>query len=155
SFLGLEPALGRFFTTSDGTPQGEGALTVVSYGLWERTLGRDPAVIGKDIVLDGVPLTIVGVAPRTFTGDRQPGTIDIWVPILMQPRFGRNMLELRTATWFRTLGRLKPNVPVSQANAELTGLYQQDVASGGAYRGDPAELRVEAQAFAAGLLPQE
>ncbi|HEV8412074.1 MAG TPA: ABC transporter permease [Bryobacteraceae bacterium] len=157
SFLGLAPATGRFFTPVDSSRVGEGALAVIGYGLWENRLARDSAVLGKTLVLDQVPVTIVGVAPRDFPGDRQGAPpVDIWIPMLMQPRFdSRNLIEARGATWFRTLGRLKSDVTEPQANAELTALYRQDVAAAGAYRGSLSDLRVEVPSYSSGLYPQE
>ncbi|MBZ5633315.1 MAG: ABC transporter permease [Acidobacteriia bacterium] len=157
SFLGLAPAAGSFFTPADSSRVGEGAVAVIGYSLWEHRLARDSAVLGKTLVLDQVPVTIVGVAPRDFPGDRQGATpVDIWIPILMQPRFeSRSLIEARGATWFRTLGRLKSDVTEAQANAELTALYRQDVAAAGAYRGSLSDLRVEVPSYSSGLYPQE
>ena len=157
SFLGLTPAAGRFFTPSDSSRPGEGAVAVIGYSLWERRFARDGAILGRTLVLDQVPLTIRGVAPRDFVGDRQgSSSVDIWVPMLMQPRFeSRSKLEARDATWFRTLGRLKPGVAEAQANAEFTALYRQNVAASGAFRGNLTDLRVEVQSYSSGLYPQE
>ena len=103
TMLGVRPALGRMFTTLDGESAGE-PVAVISDAFWERQFARDPTVVGRTVFLDKTPFTIVGVAPRGFFGDRVGTVRDIWIPILAQPRFGRDLLDVRTASWFRTIG---------------------------------------------------
>jgi predicted permease len=151
SMLGIRPALGRLFNADDSRAPGEGAVAVVSYRFWERVLGGDQAIAGRTIVLDNVPFTVVGVAPRGFFGDRVGAARDIWIPILMQPRLQpRNLLESRTSAWFRTIGRLAPGVDERAAGLELSALFQQlkagEIAAGtGTLRdpGDPKEFSVD------------
>src|SRR5205814_807398 len=109
SMLGVNPTIGRVFTPEDSQAAGEGAVVVLGDGFWNRRFGRDPSVLGRTMFLNSVPFTIIGVTPRGFFGDRVGIARDFWLPILMQPRLApSNQLERRTATWFRTIGRLNP-----------------------------------------------
>jgi predicted permease len=147
------------FTPEDSHLAGEGAVAVISFGFWERQFGRDRSVLGQTINLNGTPFTIVGVAPRRFFGDQVGMTPDFWIPILMQPRLGgRDQLERHTSTWFRTIARLKPGMSKSQAEAELTVLFQQlmaeEIASGSGSlisHDKPQDFRVQLQLGSSGL----
>lgn len=122
--MGMEAAVGRVFSPSDAPPQD--SVAVLRYDFWQSALGGDVSVIGKTLSINGVPLTIVGIAPRGFTGDQVGRIQDVWVPITLQPRFsGQNFLESHTTFFFRTLGRLKPDVSETAAAAEITGIYRQ------------------------------
>ena len=126
SMLGVRAAIGRVFTDADSSHAGEGPVTVIGYGFWQRHFGGDPAAVGQAITVNDVPLTVVGVAPRGFFGDRIGMVRDLWVPILMQPRLmPRDMLESRMSSFFRQIGRLAPGVTPEQASSELTVLYRQ------------------------------
>jgi hypothetical protein len=84
--LGVRPELGRNLQPSDDSRPRQGAVTVISYGLWERAFGRSPAVLGQIIKLNDVPLTIVGVNPNGFTGAESTlASPDVFVPLAMQP----------------------------------------------------------------------
>jgi ABC-type antimicrobial peptide transport system permease subunit len=153
SMLGVRATIGRVFTPEDSRVAGEGAVVVLGDGFWNRRFGRDRSVLGRTMFLNNVPFTIIGVTPRGFFGDRVGVARDFWLPMLMQPKLApSNQLERRTATWFRTIGRLKPGVTDAQAKAELTGLYQQLLADeraggGGTLLGrvNPSDIRVEVE----------
>jgi predicted permease len=158
TMLGVTAARGRVFTADDSRAAGEGAMVVISDGFWQRQFGGDPSAVGRTITLNGVPFTIIGIAPPAFFGDSVGQFRDLWIPILMQPRLERDMLEKRTAVWFRTIGRLKPGVTEAQAAAELTVLLQQakaaELAAGTGsqfYRDKPTDYRVTVQAGSAGM----
>ena len=157
TMLGVPPALGRMFTTLDGESAGE-PVAVISDAFWERQFARDPTVVGRTVFLNKTPFTIVGVAPRGFFGDRVGTVRDIWIPILAQPRLGRDLLDVRTASWFRTIGRLKEGLTEQQANVILTGLFRRlmadEIASGAGTRvnpGQPSDYRMEIALGSAGL----
>jgi predicted permease len=125
--LGVEAMLGRVFTPQDSSRPAEGPVIVLRYGFWQTKFGGDPSVIGRGIVLNSVPLTIIGVTPPGFTGHLQAQSRDFWIPILMQARFtksGNGLLDSVTSSWFTTIGRLKPRVTVEQASLEMTTLLQ-------------------------------
>ena len=157
TMLGVPPALGRMFTTLDGESAGE-PVAVISDAFWERQFALDPTVVGRTVFLNKTPFTIVGVAPRGFFGDRVGTVRDIWIPILAQPRLGRDLLDVRTASWFRTIGRLKEGLTEQQANVILTGLFRRlmadEIASGAGTRvnpGQPSDYRMEIALGSTGL----
>jgi putative ABC transport system permease protein len=79
--LGLPPALGRNFTEKEDTPGGP-AVVIISNDFWRQYLGGEPDVLGRTLVLDGVPHTIVGVMPKAF---RHPYRAELWVPLALPP----------------------------------------------------------------------
>lgn len=158
TMLGVDPAAGRVFTAGDQVPE-QGAVAVISYGCWDRRFARDPSIVGRTIRLNDAAFTIVGVTRRGFFGDRVGIARDLWIPIPMQPRVSsRNMLDSRTATWFRALGRLKSVHDERRAAAELTAIFQQikseELASGTGSlinQGRPEDFRIELARGSAGL----
>lgn len=77
--LGLKPAVGRLIGPQDVPSSGDGAVVVVSWSYWTTRLHRDPAVLGKRIWVQDVPKTIIGVAPRAYSGPRVGVRTDIWM----------------------------------------------------------------------------
>jgi predicted permease len=77
--LGATLAAGRGFTASEEQPNGAAAVAIVSYSFWQRR-GFDPAVVGRSIRLNGTPFTVVGVAPRNFTGLMPLTSAQVWLP---------------------------------------------------------------------------
>jgi putative ABC transport system permease protein len=122
SVLGTRPAVGRFFSTSDGEQPGSTPLVVLSHAFWIRRFAGDPSVVGRQLVLNGRPFSIVGVAPEGFHGTTVL-TSDIWVPLTMvaevMPRQSGSILTSRPSVWLVMGARLKPGVMVPQAQAEL------------------------------------
>ncbi len=84
--LGVGAQLGRTLQPSDDVAPGQHPVAVIGDGLWRRTYGADPNVIGKTLYLNGQPLTIVGVADPEFRGTVVSMVVDVFVPIMMQPR---------------------------------------------------------------------
>ena len=81
--FGLRPAAGRLFTEGDDRARSASPYVVLSYDYWTRRFGRDPQSVGKPFRMDEGMYTIVGVAPKGFTGT-EPGTmVDIFVPTMM------------------------------------------------------------------------
>jgi macrolide transport system ATP-binding/permease protein len=125
SVLGVKPALGRLITPDDDNTPGGNPVAVLNYGCWLRSFGGDPDVIGRSVRLNDYEFTIIGVASRGFRGTETGGSFDVWIPLMMQaqamPRtMGRTWFNDRTASWLGLFGRLKPNVSLEQAQAELT-----------------------------------
>jgi predicted permease len=127
--LGVPAALGRLFDRADERPPGEPAIAVVSYGYWQQRLSRDAGVVGRRIRVSGTVFSIVGVAPDGFFGDEVGAAPSLWVPLTMWGQIvpGRNILESPGTAWLRTIGRLKPEVTVSQAEARLTPVLQRQL----------------------------
>lgn len=130
--LEVQPELGRAIQPSDDSAQGQGAVAVISYGLWDREFGRSPAALGQIIKLNDVLLTIIGVNPRGFTGAQgtlsSPGVPDVFVPLAMQPLVspaswnGPDALSELASTnewWVNVMGRSRAGVSDAQGQAAL------------------------------------
>ena len=125
SMLGTTPEIGRLFGPQDFA-LGFAEATVISDGLWRRSYGGDPNILGKRLRMDNDPYTIVGVVPAGF---RHPGTtvakdVEVWVTCGFSgdpyPKPARNVKVAREA-----IGRLKPGIDVAQAQARLTAMASE------------------------------
>jgi putative ABC transport system permease protein len=122
--LGVRPALGRTFVDDDDrVPDGQ-SVAIVSHGLWQE-LGGDATIVGRPLLLQGKTFTVVGVAPRGFSGvDRQK--IDVWVPI---SAFGSEVLgpgwhNTTNNWWAQIIGRLRGGVAPAVAEQQATAAYR-------------------------------
>jgi putative ABC transport system permease protein len=122
--LDLTPALGRLLTRDDDTP-GAPPVTVVSYGYWERQLGRSPEAVGRSLQVNGVPVTIVGVSPRGFVGANVGSIADITLAAATLPQVSPRDAPLLGPGnfWLRVLARPRPDVSVPQATARLNAVW--------------------------------
>jgi len=132
SGLGVRPQLGRPIQPSDETVNGSGAVVVISEGIWERDFGRSTSVLGQTITLNQSPMTIVGVNPRGFTGaNDSQNSPDVFLPITMQPVIDpqgkQSSLENPHFWWVKIMGRIKPGVKDSEAEAVLSSQLQAAV----------------------------
>ena len=128
SVLGVEPALGRFFRP-DEDKGGSGTPTVViSNSFWRRQLGGDRAALGRVLVLNGASYTVVGVAPANFTGVIVGTRHDFWTTLAMTPILThiQDRMYSDTTSWLFGVGRLKPGVSKSEAQADLTVLTRNE-----------------------------
>ena len=127
SVLGVTPAIGRVFTPDDDRDPDSaataGSVVVLSDGFWDRQFGRDPAVIGRTILIGRTRATVVGVTPRGFVGEIIGNAADGWVPLTAWS--SRDDLDNRRGTFTAFFGRLKPGVTDAAAQAGLTVLFQQ------------------------------
>jgi len=123
--LGVAPALGRWFT-SEMEP-----VAVISHAVWQNRFGGSANVLGRRIGSEAQSYTIVGVAPRAFTGIFAPYRTDIWVPMRTRPRLAA-MLDDRSRRLVMVFGRLGSDTTPGQASAELNGIASQLVAEHGA-----------------------
>ncbi|MFL5579396.1 MAG: ADOP family duplicated permease [Gemmatimonadaceae bacterium] len=124
--LGVRPALGRFFGPAEDLAPTGAAVAVLSHGLWRRAFGGDPGVVGRTITLDGQPVTVVGVAPRGFTGaDLAP--VDVWVPLTyaLYREQGDRYVADRLAFNIPVYARLRPGVTRARAEAEATAIVRR------------------------------
>jgi predicted permease len=129
SLLGLEPAAGRLFSSSDETQENANPLVVIGHAYWRHKFAFSKAIIGKQIHLNGYPFTVVGVAPSGFDGDVVGQQMDLYVPLTMQPEIvrGRHWLNMADDHWLSLIGRLKPNLTIAQAEANVNVVFQQAV----------------------------
>jgi predicted permease len=127
--LRVKPQLGRAIQESDDSQVGGGPVAVISDAFWARHFGRSSDAIGKTILLNSKPLTIVGVNPKGFTGAYSAqGIVDVFVPFSMQPIVappdwggddGPSLLTNTKLWWVLVMARAKPGVPDEKAAAEL------------------------------------
>ena len=125
--LGVNAAEGRTFSPEEDRTQGAHPVVVLSHGCFQRRFGADSGIVGRTIILNGHPFTVMGIAPEGFTGTERLFTPEIWTPSMMQPSIdpGAGGLDSRdSAQWF-TVGRLKQGVEVARAQAELSALAAQ------------------------------
>jgi predicted permease len=118
SVLGVRPALGRFFAAEH--QDAETAVypeAVISYGLWRHQFGGEASTIGRQIILDEQPLTIVGVAPRGFVGTVLGHIADVYLPLSIAAQMGREKVHELGGLYL--LGRLRPGIGREQAQAAL------------------------------------
>ncbi len=112
--LGVKPIRGRNFSAQDDRP-GAADVALLSWGFWQTHFGGED-VIGRKLLLDENPYTIVGVLPRSLWifGDRE-----VWLPVT----FDRTLLpNMRGRRWYFALGRLRPGISFARANAELSAV---------------------------------
>ena len=123
--LGLQAALGRLFDPGDDETIGEHYVTVLAYDYWENQLGSDPGILNQSIIINGHPMTIVGVAPRGFEGTTIGSEPDVFVPISMRGQMspGFTGFENRLSYWAYLFARLKPGVTIEQADTEINATY--------------------------------
>jgi len=120
SVLGVNPALGRLIGPEDGRAGSPSNVVVVSWSYWKSRFNSDQAILGRQIVDGGQPLTIVGVAPRGFVGLEPANPQDIWSPLTAQhPTYA-----VTARYWLKLAARLKPGVSIGQARAEMAVLFQ-------------------------------
>ncbi len=120
--LGVGAALGRTFNENDdGTPSGH-PVAVLSYDYWKTRFASDPQVVGKNVIVNGHSMAVVGVAQPGFDGVELGNAAKIFIPIMMEPDLlpqNKEFLKDRRTRWVNAFGRLKPGVTEAQAKAGL------------------------------------
>ena len=121
--LGAPMAVGRGFVADEEQTVGAAPVTVLSYGLWQRRYGGDPAIVGRSITVNGRAFTVVGVTAEPFKGTNAIGGGQLWVPFTTYREttsgFSFDNWDSRRALLFQVTGRLKPGVGLEQAQANL------------------------------------
>jgi predicted permease len=118
--LGVQPALGRDFTHADDNPAASGTVSL-SWGLWKRRFGGDPAILNQTIFLDAQPYTVIGVMPAWF--DFPDTSTQLWTPVYHDEP--EDVMTSFSNHQFRVVGRLKPGVGASQGGADLSIISQR------------------------------
>ena len=126
SVLGVKPSLGRLFMPEDSATRGASPLVVLSYRYWTQHFASDPGVINQGVLINGSPFTIIGVVQPGFDSVIGGTLPDIFVPITMKAQMtpGWDELEDRRSKWLNIVARLKPGIPVQQAEAGITPLWK-------------------------------
>lgn len=118
--LGIQTILGRSFLSKEDEPGNR--VIILSHGLWQRRFGGDPTIIGKSLTLDGEQFQVIGVMPAGFDFPIGAFPPEIWMSmsILRETKDGGTpMTEQRGNSFMRCIARLKPNVPMAQAQANM------------------------------------
>src|SRR6185503_870232 len=123
--LGLKPAIGRLFGPEDDRAPGEPRVVVLSYAYWQRRFALDPGVVGQPLVVNGIAMTMVGVAPRGFDSTSIGVKPQVFAPISMRG-FSQPFknFDNRRNYWVYLFARLKPGVSLEQARAVTNTQYR-------------------------------
>jgi predicted permease len=131
SVLGLTPALGRLLGPEDDRVDGQAESVVLSHAYWQSEFGGDPSVLGQTLIVNKIPLTIVGVAPRGFHGTAVSARPSVFVPITISSgvtgiaaAIATPNHEYRDHYWVRLVARLKSGVSREAAAASMNTLYR-------------------------------
>jgi putative ABC transport system permease protein len=130
SMLGVKPAIGRVFNSKEDDQVYQGhPVVVLSYDYWVDRFVRDPQILGRKILVNDSPMTIVGVSAQGFVGLDPAQSPQIRVPIQMKPvmvpDWGWVHLDDRRTRFVQVFGRLKPGYTVDSAKGPLQGLFTQ------------------------------
>jgi predicted permease len=128
--LGIGAALGHVFTAEDDLHQGAHPYLVISYGYWQSHFGGKNNVLGKKLIVNGTPMTIIGVSQRGFESVDPGGSPQIRLPMMMQASvfpWKTYSLWNRRGQWVNAFGSLKPGITVQQAKAALAPFYHQQL----------------------------
>jgi predicted permease len=121
----VNPAIGRAILPADDSTPGVGAVAIISDGFWQRNFGRSTSVIGKVINVNTIPVTIIGVNPRGFTGAKSvQSSPEVFMPLSMISSLhsdltGGPFLSNTRVFWVQLMARTKPEIPVAQAQIAL------------------------------------
>jgi putative ABC transport system permease protein len=116
--LGVQPVAGRWFANEEDKP-GANAVVILSNALWQQRYGGQSNVLGKQLLVNGQPYTVVGVMPPSF--QFLDSKVGIWVPIAFTPE----QLASRNRHYLTVVARLKPDVTNEQANAEVRRITER------------------------------
>jgi predicted permease len=129
--LGVAMTLGTPILPEDDRVPGAGGtrgiVAVIGHRFWTRAFGADAGILGRTIRVNGHPVTVVGVAPADFEGTRIGSLPDVFLPMMFAPHAfeAPNWLANPRNNWLRIMGRLRPGVPRSTAEAEMTTTFRQ------------------------------
>ncbi|HEY6971202.1 MAG TPA: ABC transporter permease [Candidatus Angelobacter sp.] len=145
STLGVQSAAGRLIAPADDQP-GAPLVAVMSYRAWQQKYDLDRAMIGSNIIVNNLSMTLIGIAPPGFFGDRlESDPPDFWMPLHVEPTLRRenSLLELPATAWLYLIGRLRTGTQLSQVSAHMTGELQQflSIPANRTAHQDPADLK--------------
>src|SRR6267143_2881566 len=125
--LGVQPFLGRNFVPEEDQTPGSHPVAVISYGCWQKRFASDRGVVGQALTLNGHVFTVIGVAPKGFSGTEVAYAPELFVPMMMAHEIepGSRWLESRGDDNLFAVGRLKPGVTSAQAESALRAITLQ------------------------------
>ena len=124
--LGVGTAIGRPILAEDARSLGGNAVAVLSYNFWQQRFAGDTAVLNREVYINGRPLTVIGVAARGFDGVAVGEAPALFIPVTMTPQLPpeRDDMKSRRDAWLNIMGRLKPGVSRSTAEAALNVFWK-------------------------------
>jgi predicted permease len=145
SALGVQPAVGRLLTDEDDKA-GVTPVAVLSHRYWQKRFSGDSGVVGKQVNINNVAFTVVGVSAKGFDGTMGVGSSqDVTIPLALEPQMypdrARSNMNGAGVWWLRVMGRLKPGVTAQQAQAQLESAFLQSVLEHRAARQEAAKAR--------------
>ena len=135
STFGLGPYAGRMISPSDDLP-GAALVAVLSYEAWQSAHGADPNIVGSTFDIQSQPVTVIGIAPPGFFGDRMSSRPPaLWIPLNDEPILNgaNSILKQPETNWLYLLGRMKPGTNVGSLQARLSNTLRQWLATQPAY----------------------
>ena len=120
SMFGIGPYVGRVITPPDDR-KGADPVAVMSYRTWQQKYGQDPAVVGASFSMNGNAVTVVGIAPPGFFGDRLQNTPAFWIPLADEPLINgsSSILEFPQQDWLDVIGRIAPGANLKSIEAQM------------------------------------
>jgi predicted permease len=151
--LGVRPALGRLIVPSDDVNPGAHPVVVLSYDYWRTKLGAASDVVGRTVLVNSHPMTVVGVAEATFRGVDLGEVPALWIPTMMtQQAMLWDPLRDRRARWMHVFGRLAPGVTADAARTGLQPWFNQMLQSDVTLEGFPKISPSQRTAFLASTI---
>jgi predicted permease len=127
--LGVRAARGRTFAVADDREGAGQSVTVLSHRFWRDRLGSDPHAVGRTLLVNGEPFTVIGVAPAAFTGTDAGVQPELWVPMatnpILKPAANVNWYGKRRGLFVNTIGRLREGVTIAQARGQISALARR------------------------------
>jgi len=120
--FGVGPFVGRVLTIADDT-KGAPPAAVMNYQTWQAEYGGDPSVVGTTLYVDTQPVTVVGVAPPGFFGDRiRENPPALWIPLALEPLISqeKSLLSIKESNWLYVVGRVRPGTPIGPLQAKIS-----------------------------------
>ncbi|MGE5834191.1 MAG: ABC transporter permease [Acidobacteriota bacterium] len=123
--LGVQPALGRFYTDQENAPNAAVRVVVLSHAAWTNWFGGSGDALGRTVMLSDEPFSVIGIAPAGFTG-AEWGSVDVWIPgNVLSSRITPDWATTYNAQWLKIVGRLKPGVTFEQAGLDATAAHRR------------------------------
>ena len=156
--LGVQPILGRILSPADDMGPGAGPVVVISEAYWTAHFSRSRSILGKTISLNGIPVTIVGIAPANFTGLQIDTATQVFIPLTMQPLLvprpqnsSVSLLDNPQSWWLLVMARLRPDVSEARAQAELDAVLRPAATAGMPDGNTPTQFHLQFQPGDRGL----
>ena len=154
SVLGVRPHRGRLIAESDDLQRDAHPVIVMSYEYWANALGRAPDIVGRKVLINNQPMTVIGVAEPGFSGMDVGEAAALWVPAMMKRQATPDWDRLldRRARWMHVFGRLKPGVTAESAQAGLQPWFKSVLESDRQLESFPKTTPEQLRAFLASYL---